>query len=475
MASSSKRARLDTLASLKPLSLSDSEFGRLIRSFKENSHFLASSSNSQTDVRRSLGERFHAIAETCKQVIPLQSEAGNVMRWQIQSPGKLFQHFYERLPGFRNLVQHSKSISSTWHIVFYGDEITPGNVLRPSNRRRVYCFYFTFKEFRQHIRDERCWLPLAVLRHSVVEQLRGGLSQAVKLLVASFFNGPVNFSSGVELDGCTSALKAELSNILGDEAALKSIWSSKGAAGMKPCMCCKNVISKNTSIMGYVDATYFVTVEHTRVADFDLNSNEEIWAMADDLALQNRVLNKQAFEQLQMCMGLLYNPDGLLADANLRAHVRPISCHTWDFMHTYLQGGVAAVEVHLFLDACRQKLGVRFSDVAGLCKAAWEVSDPRIKGHLANVFSDDRKSCTHDTFKGSASELLSVLPMLAHFAELTCSTRPAISKELASFFAVVEVVRSISRFLPKHASFVELVCSFAYTWHIPKNKRKKQF
>ena len=447
--SNSKRARVDYL-SLKPVSLSDRQWFSLVHSLESaNAEVLTQDTVHNASVSSRRGEmtsEYHALAQTCQQVFPLKLTNGEELQWQVQRPAQLFKFFYDRSTGYRCLVDSCMGSSSSmnWHIVFYCDEITPGNVIKPCNRRRAYCFYFAFREFGRHIRDELAWLPICVLRDSIIDKLPGGLSHVLKLLVGTFFTGHVNFHEGFLLGD--RRFTAELSNILADEAALRSIWSCKGAAGMKPCFCCKNIISMHSTIHDYMDNTYFATVDHFVCADFDLNSDESIWTMVDSLALQHNAVNKVTFDQLQMCMGLTFNPHGLLADASLRVHVKPISCHTWDFMHTYLQGGVAAVEAHLFLEAMKQKLGVKFADLAAFCNADWKFLDYRIKSNISNVFSDDREACTHDSFKGNASELLSALPVLAHFAE-QFSRIDIVKDEVSSLLALMDVIHLIGRLL----------------------------
>jgi hypothetical protein len=438
-----KRPRV-ALSALKPISLSDRQFLRLAAELSHGEETIVTAKP-----RESISAEYHALARTCQDIIQLVLEDGRTIPWLVQRPAKLFQFFFNSCPAFQSLVRICRPKDDKWHMVFYGDEITPGNPLKPANARKVYCFYISFREFGKYISDENSWLPVAVLRHSVVSKLPGGLSQAVKLLLKTAFFGHVNFSDGFQLSDFS--IKASLSNILGDEAALKGIWSCKGAAGVKPCMCCKNVISKNSSVVEYIDTSYFVTLDHTIVADFDLNTDNDIWEVIDNMALQQPLLNKQRFDQLQKCLGFVHNPNGLLADVPLREHVKPISCHTWDFMHTFLQGGVASVECLLFLSACRQKLGVRFSHIAAFCDADWSFQDRRALANIKQVFSDERESCTHDSFKGNASELLSALPLLAHFAEVTCSSRADIQNELESLLAAADIVRCIIRRLSMFA------------------------
>jgi len=336
---------------------------------------------------------------------------------------------------------------SPWHIIVYFDELTPGNVLRPDNKRKAYLIYFTVKEFGDIIRHENAWLPIGVLRHSVLDQLPGGLSEALRELFWTFFRGPMNFQDGIEVNhhGASNKIYAVISNVLGDEAALKSCWNGKGAAGTKCCVCCKNILSKNTDLLDFADMSYFRSIDEVSDASFDLTSDLDLWSMVDRLSSAWNATTKQEFDDLQKSMGMNFCATGVLADRNLRKHIKPITCHTWDFMHTYLQNGVASVETHLFLRVCDKECGLKFSDLHKFCSSDWQQCCRESRKAFAEVFTDAREDATHDSFKGSASELLAVLPILRHVAELVVSARADLARELASFRLMHEIVITISR------------------------------
>ena len=73
-----------------------------------------------------------------------------------------------------------------WNFLLYTDELTPGAVLKPSNMRKSWAFYFSFRQLgRRHLASQHCWLPLGVLRSSV--PIRGGISAAVATMLARSF------------------------------------------------------------------------------------------------------------------------------------------------------------------------------------------------------------------------------------------------------------------------------------------------
>ena len=51
-----------------------------------------------------------------------------------------------------------------WHMLFYLDGLTPGNIIAPENNRKSTVFYISFMEFGGKLFDTEAWLPIAVAR-----------------------------------------------------------------------------------------------------------------------------------------------------------------------------------------------------------------------------------------------------------------------------------------------------------------------
>ena len=64
----------------------------------------------------------------------------------------------------------------------YADEAVVGNVLAPDNRRRSWCFYFCWMSILP-MRKDTLWLPISVIRTDIIEQLPGGLPQALSIVM----------------------------------------------------------------------------------------------------------------------------------------------------------------------------------------------------------------------------------------------------------------------------------------------------
>ena len=65
----------------------------------------------------------------------------------------------------------------------YIDDITPGNPLRPDNKRKITAVYASCIELGNFLRLEEAWLALGVIRTNVVKEVKGGLSNAIRQLL----------------------------------------------------------------------------------------------------------------------------------------------------------------------------------------------------------------------------------------------------------------------------------------------------
>jgi hypothetical protein len=141
-------------------------------------------------------------------------------------------------------------------------------------------------------------------------------------------------------------------------------------------------------------------------------------------------------------VGLNHCPTGLLADVEMRQHVRPIEVHTYDSMHTWLANGVAQTEIYLFMQALKQKLGLGHAHLQSLLNATWVW--PKIYAtwgrQAGDIFNEVRCGGSQDSFRASASEVLMVYPVLLHLAEDTLGGDPRIAAERRSFIAMCKVL-----------------------------------
>ena len=74
------------------------------------------------------------------------------------------------------LRKNPSSVSVPWNIVLYTDEITPGNPLKATNKRKVWGVYATFKELGKKVMpSESGWFVVSLLRTDKAKTI--GMSQ----------------------------------------------------------------------------------------------------------------------------------------------------------------------------------------------------------------------------------------------------------------------------------------------------------
>ena len=141
-----------------------------------------------------------------------------------------------------------QSVTDRARIVFYCDETKAGNVLRPDEGRSLQCIYWTLMDIPSWFRVRKFgWFTFSVTRSKLVNKLQGRISFVWRKVLGVFFGDMWNFESvGVRCVSSTGRfiLRATFGCILGDEKAIREVWSVKGASGTKMCLCCKNVVGR---------------------------------------------------------------------------------------------------------------------------------------------------------------------------------------------------------------------------------------
>ena len=92
---------------------------------------------------------------------------------------------------------HLQESDAGWHWLSVAlaaprDEVSPGNMVL--GRRKVHGWYFSFLEFRLHIRNENAWLHFASLQSDFVAKVDGGFSCVTRCLYQALVNKGQSYS-----------------------------------------------------------------------------------------------------------------------------------------------------------------------------------------------------------------------------------------------------------------------------------------
>ena len=136
-----------------------------------------------------------------------------------------------------------------------------------------------------------------LVQHDNVEKVSGGLSEIVKELLLHWHSesggllDPAGFA--ITLRGKTMLVRFSLYGMISDEGNIKQTLRSKGAAGMRPCNRCCNIISKYHGTNLDIDAVMCIHLSRKRIGTFS-----RYWstctALTQNVAKQSLRLKKKS-------------------------------------------------------------------------------------------------------------------------------------------------------------------------------------
>ena len=239
----------EVLHSLKFRGISGRELHALLTQVKEAPELLDKITTGNVNI---WGARALRAAAAKMQTMDLQLWNGGSFAWSFFSLSKLVALQTKQNPIFASVLKQvlSERAGQPLNIIVYSDEVVPGNVIKPDNRRKLVQWYVSFVEFRLHLRNERVWLPVAALRSSMIQDIAGGLSAASRALFHSIVHEEDSLLKGTAVEIPDPMLvTGRLSVFVGDESALKHVWAVMGASGIKTCFCCTNVVKKGNPLL----------------------------------------------------------------------------------------------------------------------------------------------------------------------------------------------------------------------------------
>eukprot|EP00959_Pyramimonas_sp_CCMP1952_P042865 896903-Pyramimonas_sp.AAC.1 len=360
---------------------------------------------------------------------------GIVVVW-IQHPLGFLERACAEAESFKELMLETVRKHGTLSIILYSDEVTPGNVLSNRNKRKFHALYWSIKEFGWPLlSNELLWFTVTSLRSSLVNQISGGVSNLARVALKAFFGYPsrADLRHGVHLNigGERVLVSGSLSILVQDERAHKFMTHCKGAGGIKPCCLCQNVVLPTSTLLP--DATgYCISAKCHDVSKYHLHTNESLRGIQKKLRHEATAGTKSELERLEILLGFKYERDGLLQDDEL--DVSMVDIFAWDWMHCYLVGGAFEREVDLYVQKTSDyHLGYAVLD-AYVRRWEW----PKGYAHARECFTDGR-------FSGTASEQISLAPIIAKFAsDIVIGRQNVCIPESESMIAVCDVIGMLS-------------------------------
>jgi hypothetical protein len=398
---------------------------------------LLETGTSRRTIGRALKSAFKKVAWTQE----VQMKEGVAWEWELCDPCKLVRHMLDGSARLQNtFAQCALAHPGPWHIVVAFDEFDTGDSTNHEHERKLMCLSFSFLEFgKERLWSEDYWFTPILVRHDMIKEAVGGWSAMLRVFLNRFLKGPTGISTAglpLEVDNDIFYIVANVSNLLADGEGHQTALEWGGASSIKPCFRHWNVLKVGTDVASR--DPLFVELDCADPGRFKCASTSDLHDIADALfELQARVADgrivQAKLDKFQKACGFGCLPSGMLADRQLGLDL--VNVCTYDWMHTFLQGGMMSMDAALLLEAGHRKLDMGLDLVRDFFQQEW--SFPRqhqSKGRrLWQVFQDRRVS--EKTIKASASEMLQLYGLLRHFVESQLGEDAEIAAERASFEA----------------------------------------
>ena len=288
----------------------------------------------------------------------------------------------------------------------YCDEAVPGNVIAPDNRRRSWCFYFTWTPWIPS-RKERLWIPVSVIRNDIIDKLPGGLPRAFSVV----FRALVPFFQNLVIG--SNLVVTEKIWFLGDEACIKAVLSHKGSSGIRPCVRCDNCMGKQRGVDGYPGIE---THDFSQFTSATADNVKETFLYLRSLREQGAT--KKAIDEAEQLSGWKWNEYVFIMDPQLHEFLQ-IDKTVYDAMHCLWCNGIVNFEIGLFVQRAVLTAEVERVDLENFLSGGWKPSMqfgnyPGIS--LKNLVSSKLLRFDGSDFRGDASQTLQLMCLLTFFA-----------------------------------------------------------
>ena len=357
------------------------------------------------------------------QSVEVSGKAGKPIKVDIISPIPFLAHAFGQAGSFHDfmkerLCKQPCTLDRPWHFILYADEVTPGNPLGEA-RRKLWVMYWSLREMGGlGLQKEACWFPLLCVKTSLVSQIDDGLSQlTASILKHTFLSSPCRADSGFFMKAPNKTphfFAFKFAHCLQDGAAHKLMYGCKGDAGTRYCFICLNLVSERASLVQ--DGETMLVCQLHKTSALRMASDDDVFNTIDRLIAKKDELNAADYKLWQQACGFAYSKCGLLFDPLLRPMLKPVSSFTHDWMHCILSNGVFATTMHSWLDAVEKTMDIYTTLSNYLPK--WHLPQHQAC-KLDLLFTEKKRKANREgcTFKSSASEALSLLPILCYFIQ----------------------------------------------------------
>ena len=335
----------------------------------------------------------------------------------------------------RCLREASARHNNKLRLIVYSDETHGGNVLAAPASRKVVLIYLAWLEF-PILYWETVWLTACVLKSTDAQACQGGFASVLTGLLECY-KQEAQDGMAIQIDDTCELLFIQDIILLSDHEGFRSALGCKGAAGLKPCLKCFNLLSngKAEGVVGHVD------VCETDINKFEAMSLDMVTDVAARLEAEHVQSKRNDLETL-LGWKLSTMQRSVLLSPQLSDWFVSMNNIHYDSMHDYWSNGIVAQELGLWYSnlCCFTKKDIQH--VCSYVSFGWKPvknSQGENSGNPCHHFDGKLWKVGQD-FRGDASACLLVLPLVvAYSEEMLRSTVPDMEPMLDSLQALYAV------------------------------------
>ena len=274
-----------------------------------------------------------------KEVAVKSSEGEKDQSMHMLSFPGLVQEKVNSCPLYKRLVQKAlRENHNELTLIFYADEVNAGNILAPKHPRKANLTYCTFLEL-EVLFLESLWLTVSVILANEANRCIHGYCSVIRAQLEDIRRDTCN-GFALCIDGDCSMVFLKAAVILGDHEGLRSLTGCKGAAGLKPCLKCDNVLSLHRQARDHVDVAEYDTA---KIQEQSQNGLSAIQNMLERCTTKKDLAESETMSgwNLSALQQSFLNSPELTCWANINSVY-------FDVMHQYWSCGMIATELGLW-------------------------------------------------------------------------------------------------------------------------------
>ena len=376
---------------------------------------------------RTVAREHHAYPAAAKLVRQLWSGENKDVAVYANSLPDLLQAKVEACPLFARLLYDAwKQYDGLLTFVVFSDDATPGNILAARQPKKSCMMYRTFLELPV-LFDENSWLPLSNIRVNELTEQKFSHAEYLRC-VLEFVHDTTQYGMAITLQGEAVLVRIRKMIVLGDHEGLRSFAGCKGAAGLKPCWRCCNVISGQRDL----------PPNHVHLGCSDTS----LWRPQTDdglmavLAHLRGCNTKKSLQEAEKFLGwsLASTEKGIFGSTMLRSMISLESLYV-DSMHQFYSNGLVNQDVGLWYSTFK-RCGFDLALLQRWACIGWKTLG---KGPSPKACLSDKLFREDSDFRGDAETSLQILPLIYGFTQEMLANQEAMQVANQALAALYDV------------------------------------